>query len=65
MNQYLVTKPQLENLFFAWGVTEKPPGKGKQVLVCFAPGRQFRLATVAKTVAKASYGSCLFSVTLS
>lgn len=35
LNEQLVTKDQLENIFTAWGVTASVPRKGSRELVCF------------------------------
>lgn len=35
LNEQLVTKDQLENIFTAWGVTASVPRKGYKEVVCF------------------------------
>lgn len=36
LNEQLVTKDQLENIFTSWGVTASVPRKGSKEVVCFA-----------------------------
>lgn len=65
MTPELVTRDQLARLFAEWGVTEKPPGKGKRVTIAWGPGMPFRLATVTPHPRKSTYGKALFAVEFS
>ena len=65
MNPQLLTRPQLARLFAGWGVTEKPPGKGKRVTIAWGPGMPFQLATITRHPQKSTYGESLFAVEFS
>ena len=62
-----VTKPQLEKLYYAWGVDAEIPGKNKKVFLAFpkTPDYQFSLVTVEKTDLKSTEKRVLYKVEFS
>ena len=59
LTEQLVTKPQLENIYTAWGVTASTPRKGSKEVVCF-PNKEH--AEITYTAHTSDYGQRLYKI---
>jgi hypothetical protein len=55
-------KDQLLEAFDKWGVYNKPPRKGEQVIVGFPPPAVFNVARITRHSEKSTYGKPLYKV---
>lgn len=63
-NEYLLTGPQMLDIYSRWGVDEKLPNKGKIVIVCFptCADATIRVARVSVSEHKSTYGKRLYKL---